>query len=72
MQAVYGRVDESDDIHRPATRVLTSTGAGEDGLLRYEGDLSLERAGSFGFTVRVLPHPRHAPRNSDLALVTTA
>ena len=56
MQAVYGRVDESDDIHRPATRVLTSTGAGEDGLLRYEGDLPLERAGPFGFTVRVLPH----------------
>jgi len=72
VQAVYGRVDESDDIHRPAMRVLTSVGAGEDGLLRYEGDVPLERAGSFGYTVRVLPHHDLLPGDSDLALVTTA
>ncbi len=72
VQAVYGRVDESDDIHRPATRVLAPAGTGEDGLPRFEGEVPLERAGSFGYTVRVLPHHDLLPGDADLALVTTA
>ena len=72
VQAVYGRVDESDDIHRPARGVLTPAGTGEDGLPRFEGDVPLERAGSFGYTVRVLPHHALLPGDTDLALVTTA
>ena len=72
VQAVYGRVDEADDIHRPATRVLTPAGTGEDGLPRFEGEVPLERPGSFGYTVRVLPHHALLPGASDLALVTTA
>lgn len=52
-----GRLRPGRRVRRhPPTRGITLTGAGEDGLLRYEGDLPLERAGSFGFTVRVLPH----------------
>ena len=72
VQAVYGRVDESDDIHRPAVRVLAPAGAGEDGLPRFEGEVPLERAGSFGYTVRVLPHNDLLPGDADLALVATA
>ncbi len=72
VQAVYGRVDESDDIHRPATRVLTHVDDGEDGLSRFEGEVPLDRAGSFGYTVRVLPHHDLLPGDADLALVTTA
>ena len=72
VQAVYGRVDESDDIHRPAIRILTHSGDGEDGLPRFEGDVPLDRAGSFGYTVRVLPHHALLPGDADLALVTTA
>ncbi len=72
VQAVYGRVDEADDIHRPATREMQPTGTGEDGLARYEGDVPLERSGAFGYTVRVLPHHELLPSDSDLALVATA
>ncbi len=72
VQAVYGRVDESDDIHRPAARTLVPTGVGEDGLPRFEGEVPLERPGSFGYTVRVLPHHALLPGDADLALVTSA
>ncbi len=72
VQAVYGRVDEADDIHRPALRTLAATGTGDDGLPRFEGDVPLERSGAFGYTVRVLPHHDLLPGDADLALVTTA
>ncbi|MGZ6791839.1 MAG: alpha-glucan family phosphorylase, partial [Mycobacteriales bacterium] len=56
VQAVYGRVDEHDVIHRPVYVPLAPDGDGEDGLPRYAGTVPLERAGSYGYTVRVLPH----------------
>jgi len=72
VQAVYGRVDEADDIHRPTVRVLPPVEPGEDGLPRFEGEVLLERSGAFGYTVRVLPHHELLPGDSDLALLTTA
>ena len=72
VQAVYGRVDEHDELHRPVAVALTATGTGEDGLPRYEGAVPLERAGSFGYTVRVLPHSDLLPGDADLALVAQA
>lgn len=72
VQAVYGRVDEADELHRPTTVTLVAAGAGEDGLLRFEGQVPLDRAGSFGYTVRVLPHHDLLPGNADLGLVTLA
>ena len=72
VQAVYGRVDEADELHRPTTVDLTLIGPGDDGLLRFEGAVPLERAGSFGYTVRVLPHHPLLPDNADLGLVAQA
>ena len=72
VQAVYGRVDEVDELHRPTTVDLTLIGPGDDGLLRFEGAVPLERAGSFGYTVRVLPHHPLLPDNADLGLVAQA
>jgi starch phosphorylase len=56
VQAAYGRVDEADELQAPRYLALSSAGPGDDGLHRYEGAVPLERAGSFGYTVRVLPH----------------
>ncbi|HMA47140.1 MAG TPA: alpha-glucan family phosphorylase, partial [Frankiaceae bacterium] len=57
VQAAYGRVDEVDQIHDPSTRSLAPVGP-SDGAYRFEGTLPLDRTGSFGYTVRVLPrHP---------------
>jgi starch phosphorylase len=72
VQAAYGRVDESDQLRAPTTVVLTPGEQGEDGLIRYWGDVPLERAGSFGYTVRVLPHSDRLPSDADLGLMTTA
>jgi starch phosphorylase len=72
VQAAYGRVDESDQLHAPAYVTLTSGGVGEDGLQRYDGEVPLERAGSFGYTVRVLPHSDRLPSDADLGLMTSA
>lgn len=57
VQAAYGRVDEVDQIHDASTLSLTPVGQ-VDGAHRFEGALPLDRTGSFGYTVRLLP--RHA------------
>jgi starch phosphorylase len=59
VQAVSGRVDESDRIADPAVVSLKATGRPDlDGRWHYEGPLTLDRTGPFGYTVRVLPtHP---------------
>jgi len=72
VQAVHGRVDEHDDLHRPRTTPLHPIGAGDDGLPRYEGEVPLERAGAFGYTVRVLPHSALLPGDTDLGLMAQA
>ena len=69
VQAVYGRVDELDVLHRPVHLPMTGIGAGEDGMPRYEGQVPLKRAGSFGYTVRVLPHSDLLPGVAELGLL---
>ncbi|MFJ9405716.1 alpha-glucan family phosphorylase [Streptomyces sp. NPDC101393] len=56
VQVVAGRVDGSDRI-TDATAVPLKPAAGPDlaGAHLYEGPLALDRTGSFGYTVRVLP-----------------
>jgi starch phosphorylase len=72
VQAAYGRVDEADELRAPRYVPLTPAGAADDGLHRFEASVPLERAGSFGYTVRVLPHHPSLPGPADLALLTTA
>jgi starch phosphorylase len=71
VQALYGRVDEHDELVTPVQVALRPTGPGDDGLPRYEGEVALERAGSYGYAVRVLPTHPLLPGPADLALVTT-
>jgi starch phosphorylase len=70
VEVVYGRPDDDDDIVTPAYATLTAEGAGANGLVRYSGEVPLDRPGSFGYTVRVLPaHPLLDSR-AELGLVT--
>jgi starch phosphorylase len=65
VESVYGRPGEDDEIDSPAYSALTA----EDGG-KYSGVVPLDRPGSFGYTVRVLPrHPLLASR-AELGLVT--
>ncbi|MDP9435352.1 MAG: alpha-glucan family phosphorylase [Actinomycetota bacterium] len=72
VSVAYGRVDEADQLQTPQVRPLSFVGPGEDGLPRFEGEVPLERAGSFGYTVRVQPHHDLLPGDADLGLLTTA
>jgi starch phosphorylase len=72
VSVAYGRVDEADQLQSPQVLPLTPTTPAEDGLPRFEGQVPLERAGSFGYTVRVLPHNDLLPGDADLGLLTSA
>ena len=58
-------------LHRHQLALLTDAGLGDDGLQRFEGTVPLERAGSFGYSVRVLPHSDRLP-DADLGLLASA
>lgn len=58
VQAVSGRVDDADRILTPQLSELQPTEGFEGGRWLYSGGLELDRAGPFGYTVRLLP--RHA------------
>jgi starch phosphorylase len=69
VQVVHGRLDDGDDLERPATSPLSVAESYEAGRHRYEGSVSLSEAGPFGYTVRVVPrHPALASL-ADLGLV---
>jgi starch phosphorylase len=71
VEAVSGRVNESDEIADPAVQALQAeSAAGDDGAIRYSGRARLGRPGPFGYTVRVVPaHPLLASE-AELGLVT--
>ncbi len=71
VQALYGRVDASDDIDESSTSSLAPVGD-RAGPLRYEGTVPLDRAGAFGWTIRVLPRHRLLASPAELGLVVTA
>lgn len=70
IQAVSGRVDEEDRIADAATVPLKSVGGPDaEGRWVYEGPLSLDRTGPFGYTVRILPSHRLLASGAELGLV---
>ncbi|HEV2256020.1 MAG TPA: alpha-glucan family phosphorylase [Streptosporangiaceae bacterium] len=71
VEVVYGRPDEDDEIVRPAYATLTAEpDPAADGAVRYSGEVSLNRPGPFGYTVRVLPNHRLLDSRAELGLVT--
>ncbi|WP_419997944.1 alpha-glucan family phosphorylase [Streptomyces boninensis] len=70
VQAVAGRVDGEDRITEAATVALkAAAGPDLEGRWVYEGPLSLDRTGAFGYTVRVLPSHRLLASAAELGLV---
>lgn len=71
VQAVSGRVDAEDRITDPTTVPLKPAGAPDlEGRRLYEGPLSLDRTGPYGYTVRILPSHRLLASAAELGLVT--
>ncbi|MGQ5639727.1 MULTISPECIES: glycosyltransferase family 1 protein [unclassified Streptomyces] len=70
VQAVSGRVDAEDRITDATVVPLKPTGAPDlEGRLLYEGPLSLDRTGPYGYTVRILPAHRLLASSAELGLV---
>jgi starch phosphorylase len=72
VQVVHGRVDSEDRLTETSVLSLTHAEAYEHGRHRYEGDLALERTGSFGYTVRILPKNALTATSAELGLVSYA
>ncbi|MER6034701.1 glycosyltransferase family 1 protein [Streptomyces sp. NPDC001835] len=71
VQAVSGRVDAEDRITEATAVPLKPTGAPDlEGRRLYEGPLSLDRTGPYGYTVRILPAHRLLTSAAELGLVT--
>ncbi|HVU92196.1 MAG TPA: alpha-glucan family phosphorylase [Jatrophihabitans sp.] len=71
VEAVYGAVDPDDRLVEVRTVPLRDVGA-INGTTRYEGDVPLERTGSFGYTVRALPKNPLLVSPAELGLVASA
>ncbi|HTY71418.1 MAG TPA: alpha-glucan family phosphorylase [Actinomycetes bacterium] len=69
VEVVHGRVDDNDRIIVPSESALEPAEEYEDGRWRYEGTLTLERAGSFGYTIRVLPRNELLASPAEMNLV---
>ncbi|MCU0265302.1 MAG: alpha-glucan family phosphorylase [Actinomycetia bacterium] len=69
VQVLYGRADNDDRLAHPQAMALTAAESYEGGRWRYEGSLALDRAGSFGYTVRVLPASPYVATPAELNLV---
>ncbi|WP_069815166.1 alpha-glucan family phosphorylase [Streptomyces sp. TP-A0874] len=70
VQAVAGRVDAADRITEAVTVPLKpAAGADLSGRWLYEGPLTLDRTGPFGYTVRILPAHRLLASSAELGLV---
>ncbi|MFF4541677.1 glycosyltransferase family 1 protein [Streptomyces aureus] len=70
VQAVAGRVDGDDRIADAVCVPLKPAGGPNlEGRWAYEGPLALDRTGSFGYTVRILPSHRLLASGAELGLV---
>ncbi|HKC27536.1 MAG TPA: alpha-glucan family phosphorylase, partial [Jatrophihabitans sp.] len=71
VQAVFGSVGADDRLTDFATADLHPVPNG-DGTHRYEGEIPLDRTGSYGYTVRVLPKNALLSAPAELGLVASA
>ncbi|HEY5183859.1 MAG TPA: DUF3417 domain-containing protein, partial [Actinomycetes bacterium] len=69
VQAVHGQVGSDDELVRRQFSDLQPVEAYEGGRWRYEGELTLDRAGAFGYTVRVLPRNEYLASPAEMNLV---
>jgi starch phosphorylase len=71
VEVVYGAADADDRLADISTRPLRVVEQ-VDGVVRYEGEVPLERTGGFGYTVRVLPTSELLASPAELGVVATA
>jgi glycogen phosphorylase len=70
VQAVHGRTGPDDELADARTTPMQRVESYEDGRHRFDVSLSLDRAGSFGYTVRVVPRHEGLASVAELGLVS--
>ena len=70
VQAVFGRVDEDDQLRSSAIASLEHLGVDDLGRNRYEGVIHLDQSGPFGYTVRAVPTHRLLSSQAEMGLAT--
>ncbi len=71
VELVSGRAGDGDQLSDVTRTPLTPAGA-EDNVTVYQGTVALDRAGAFGYSVRVTPHHPLLANPAELGLVATA
>ena len=71
VEAVYGSVDADDQLSEVEAVSLKAVESG-DGWCRFEGAVLLQRTGSLGYTVRVLPRHDLLASRAELGLIASA
>ncbi len=71
VELVSGRAGDGDEL-RDAVRTELAATSEEDGVTVYRGTVALERAGAFGYSVRVTPRHALLAGPAELGLIATA
>ena len=69
VQLVHGRLNGTDDLHEPEVQALTLAESYTGGRYRFDGEVELDHAGGFGYTVRVIPSNQMLASAGELGLV---
>jgi starch phosphorylase len=69
VQVLHGRVQEEDDLVEVHTTSLKLVESYESSRHRFDGSVSLQSTGPFGYTVRVVPRNSHLASVAELGLV---
>jgi len=72
VQLLHGPVGPNDELIETSVETLVPDGAVPAGRQRYLGSLSCERAGRYGFTVRVVPAHPDLPAPAEMGCVSWA
>jgi starch phosphorylase len=73
VEVVYGHSANGGDITGSRRAALHPAGVNEGGQTRaFEGTIELDRSGSFGYTVRVVPHSDLLASEAELGLIAVA
>ena len=72
VQLVHGPVGQGDELTERTSASMHPAGAADEGHARYVGSFYCERAGRYGFTVRIVPRHPDLVDNSELGLAAWA
>ncbi|MFJ5955841.1 DUF3417 domain-containing protein, partial [Paenarthrobacter sp. NPDC092416] len=72
VEVAFGRAEETDELENVATVELDATEILDGGRHLFSGSLTVDRPGSFGYTVRVFPKHSALASKAELGLIANA